>query len=94
MQSWFSNLLISANCRASSLTRDSIRGSSLVVAREIAWHRKSRGGSNKCGGIQMEPLRVSRILFNHMSEADLKPADILSFLPQFPTDQDLNSHQE
>ncbi|SIO27818.1 hypothetical protein SAMN05443247_03407 [Bradyrhizobium erythrophlei] len=28
------------------------------------------------------------------SEADLKPADILSFLPQFPTGQGLNPHQE
>jgi hypothetical protein len=35
--------------------RDSIRGSSLVVGRELVWHRKSNGGSNKCGGIQMEP---------------------------------------
>jgi hypothetical protein len=33
-------------------------------------------------------------VLNNISEADLKPADILSFLPQFPTDQDLNPHQE
>jgi hypothetical protein len=33
------------------LTRDFIRGSSLSVGREIVWHWKSNGGSNKCGGI-------------------------------------------
>jgi hypothetical protein len=42
--------------RASRLKRDSIRCSSLVVGREIIWHRKSNGGSNKCGGIPMDSL--------------------------------------
>jgi hypothetical protein len=51
MQSWLLKPF-----ELSEFPRDSIRGSSLSVGREIVWHRKSNGGSNKCGGIQMEPL--------------------------------------
>jgi hypothetical protein len=38
------------------LKRDSSRCSSLLLVVRWFWHRKSNGGSNKYGGIPMDPL--------------------------------------